>query len=203
MLVVGDAVRSAEHAAKNVSKGDPAMVNMRGEQVILNGKGLYTLVEVPRYAVNPAVFRMTADIQTFSRNTHHSYIVGLKISGTSLGTTKQIHVRAAGNDHHFGVRIGDNETWTSLHELGTKRKVAPHKGVHLTRNFFNNTVIIDIGDVHLRILRPHKARHHVWNWLNVFVSGMKKFRLPVGGILGLDPLSKPSESPVSTAIDRA
>merc|ERR1719436_1974669 len=151
------------------------------------GKGEYTLASIPRYAVSPSHFRMTADIQPFSHNKCHTYIMGLTITGNLLGSAEKVEVRAATNATEFGVRVGADGAWQGVHELIANSRHAPVQAkepVRVRRSRRGDQVWIHMHHVHVKIVKPLKARHHKWNWLNVFVSGMSKFKTPVGGLLG-------------------
>merc|ERR1719203_1439427 len=99
------------------------------------------------------------------------------MTGNLLGKTGKVEVRAAANGtHDFGVRVGDSETWMGVHALPTSARRHHKEPVHVRRNRKGTEVWVDIGPVHVKIAKPVKAKHHVWNWLNVFVNGMAKFK---------------------------
>jgi hypothetical protein len=177
----------------SAAKGDPHLMNMKGEAFDVMQTGNMMLLEIPRGS-SPA----TLDLALHAEIEHlgivdcgPTFITSASITGRWIGVPVEIRSgplvqKATPSKHSFAIRL-DGKNWLAHAEMQGTTELS--KGASITAQ--ERMFLFQVRGLDIAVSQPKRPR----TFLDIQVKGLGNLKTEIGGLLGIDDHSAVEEVP--------
>jgi len=178
----------------SAAKGDPHLMNIKGEAFDVMQTGDMMLLEIPRGS-SPATLDLAlrADIERLGAvSCGPTFITSASIAGRWIGVPLEIRsgpILEQGRPqpkHTFGIRF-DGKDW--LPHVATEKTMRLSKDATLEAS--DRMFLFQVRGLDIAVSQPKRPRI----FLDIQVKGIGKLQTEIGGLLGIDDHSSVEEMP--------
>merc|ERR1719409_664343 len=178
----------------SAAKGDPHLMNMKGEAFDVMQTGNMMLLEIPR-ASSPATLDLAlhADIERLGVvSCGPTFITSASIKGRWIGVPLEIrsgHIAGEGRPqpkHTFAIRF-DGKAWFPHAEMQRTTELSKD-ATHTARE---RMFLFQVRGLDIAVSQPKRPRI----FLDIQVKGLGSLKTQIGGLLGIDDHSSVEELP--------